>query len=451
METKSQIFRAYDIRGIYGKDIDENLAEKIGKSIGTFFGKGKRVAVGRDVRLSGESLNKSLINGIKSTGCNVVDVGIVPSPVLYFAPIKLEADGGVMITASHLPPEWNGFKICDKGGIVLSDGTGLEKIKNIFLSGKFNSGNGNLEKTDVTKHYIDFVSSKSRLKRKLKIVLDLANSVASLVAPNILRNLGADVITIHEELDGRFPNRVSEPTEESLQKLKKKVIETKADMGIGYDGDADRMSIVDEKGRVFYSGNILIPIFAKHYLSQKKGKIVMDLTCSLAAQDFIKKNGGDTVVIRVGHSYCSHTTKKENALFGGQYSGHMCFPETFFTDDAVFASIKMAEIVSNYNGKLSEIVDSIPTYPASKISEIPCNDDRKFQIVDKIADRIKNDGYRILDIDGVKAFDENNDWFLIRASNTMPIIKVNSEAKTESRMTELFDYANNLVKSEVSQ
>ncbi len=441
------------MRGIYGKDVNEGTAENFGKAFGSFLGKGSKAAVGMDVRLSSESMKNSLVSGLISVGCNVVDLGVTPSPVLYFAPIRLGLDGGVMVTASHLPPEWNGFKICDSKGIVLSDGTGLEKVKKIFFSGSFASGSeGKIERNDLIEDYIDFISSKIILKKKMKIVLDLANSVASLVAPQILRRIGAEVINIHEELDGRFPNRASEPTEESLQKLKQKVLENEADIGIGYDGDADRISLVDNLGRVFHSGNTLIPIFAKSYLKNNSGgKIVMDLTCSRAVEDFVKQNGGEPVVIRVGHSYCSHTTKNENALFGGQYSGHMCFPETFFTDDAIFASIKMVEIVSSQNKSLSEIINEIPKYSASKVLEIPCDDKIKFEIVSKIGDRLKKEGFKILGIDGVKAFDEKGDWILIRGSNTLPVIKINSEARTEDRMKELFEFAKNVVTDEINE
>lgn len=448
MISESQnIFRAYDVRGIYGKDINENIAQRFGQAFGTLMGKGSKIAVGSDVRLSSDSLKRSLISGLTSVGCSAVDIGEVPSPVLYYAPIRLNLDGGVMVTASHLPPEWNGFKTCDSSGIVLSEGTGLEKVREIFFSEKFSRNSpGKVESSNLIEDYTNFVSSKISLKKKMRIVLDLANSVASLTAPKILKRLGAEVINIHEELDGRSPNRESEPTEKSLQKLKQKVVESGADMGIGYDGDADRMSLVDELGRVFFSGNILIPIFARSYLSGKQGgKVVMDLTCSSAVEDFVKQNGGKPVVIRVGHSYCSHATKNEHALFGGQYSGHMCFPETSFTDDAIFASIKMVEIISSQDKKLSEIVDEIPKYPASKVAEIHCDDSIKFEVVEKIGERLRKDGYKILNIDGVKAFDKDGGWMLIRGSNTLPVIKVNSEARNEKKMKELFDFGNKIV------
>lgn len=428
------IFRAYDVRGIFNKDLDVSIAASIGKSIGTFFGPGKSIVVGRDARLSGEQLSNALIEGIVSVGCNAIDVGIVPTPTLYYAAMNLKADGGVMVTASHLPPEWNGFKICDSQGIVLSEGTGLEKIRDIFESGKFTPGKvGTVRKENVLDGYCGFISSKLKTGKKLKVVLDLANSVASLVAPEISKRIGMDVVVIHEDLDGNFPNRPSEPTEESLQKLKQKVIDVGADIGIGYDGDADRMSIVDDMGRVFFSGNTLIPLFAKHYLEKSGGgKIVMDLTCSSSVEDYIRQNGGEPFVIRVGHSYCSHTTKGENALFGGQYSGHMCFPETMFTDDAIFASMKLIEIVSLSQKKISEMIDSIPTYFSTKMQEIPCPDEKKFAVVDAVKEKFKSKGYKVVDIDGAKIYGDDG-WVLVRSSNTAPAIRVVAESKNRGR------------------
>ncbi len=447
------VFRAYDVRGIYGKDLTDEIAEKIGKAFGTFVGYGKSIAVGRDVRLSGNNLRNALIKGLLSAGCNVADFGIIPTPVLYFSVIHRNLDAGIMITASHLPPEWNGFKMCDLQGIVYSDGTGLEHIKEIFEKEKFFTGKqGNIaEDKKILDDYKNFIKSKISAKRKLKIVVDPANSVTSLVVPNMLEDLGFEVYKMHDTLDGNFPNRASEPTEESLQKLKKKVLEVKADLGLGFDGDGDRVGFVDEKGKIIFSGNIVIPIFASYLLENGSGrKIVFDVTCSEAVEDFVKSKGGIPVVIRVGHSYCSHTVLKENALFGGQFSGHYAFPEMGCTDDAIYAALKLVEIVSNGNQKFSEIISKVPSYHTSKMEEITCDDKTKFEVVEKIKQEISPQAKKLIDVDGMKAYFDKG-WILIRASNTAPMIRVLVEGKTEKDMQQLFEYGKQLVKEEISK
>ncbi len=424
-------FRAYDVRGVYGKDLNEEIAERLGKAFGTFLGSDKRVGVGRDVRLSSNSLHESLVKGLISVGCEVTDFGELPTPLLYFGTWYRKLSGGIMITASHLPPEWNGFKITGSTGIILSDGTGLEKIKEIFFKGGFSKTKiGKVSNDKIINDYVDFVSSKIKLKSKFKIVFDFGNSVTASVVPSISKKLNQDSKFINKELDGTFPNRASEPSEESLQGLKKKVLEEKADIGIGYDCDGDRVAFVDEKGRIFASGNITIPLLATHMLLQNPGKkIVYDITCSSAVGDYIKKLGGEPVIVRVGHSYCASEVLRQNALFGGQYSGHTAFPEVNCADDAIFGSLKIIEAMSWSGKKLSTLVDDIPAYFTSKLREIKCDDSLKFGIIETIKAKVKSLPYKIIDIDGVLLFDDRG-RVLIRASNTGPVIKVNAEGKT---------------------
>lgn len=447
--SKNDVFRAYDIRGIYGKDLNEEIAENVGKSFGTFLGDGSKVGIARDVRLSSDSLHDSLVKGLLYAGCQVIDFGLSPTPLLYFGTWYNKLEGGIMITASHLPPEWNGFKLSDKTGITLSDGTGLEKIREVFSNGKFKKGSkGRITSIDPIKDYVNYICSKVKIRSGLKIVFDFANSVTSLVVPKISEKIGEDWIYINKELDGTFPNRASEPSEESLQGLKDKVLEEKADIGIGYDCDGDRVGFVDEKGRIFASGNITIPLLAKYALKDNPGsKIVADVTCSSAMGDYIKKLGGIPIIVRVGHSYCAYEVLKQHALFGGQYSGHLAFPQVNCADDAIFGSLKILEAITLSGNRLSELVDEIPTYFTSKMKEIGCADDIKFEVIKRIAEKVKSMPYKVIDIDGVLLY---NDYgrVLIRASNTSPLIRVNAEGKTAKICQEFQDIGENLVSSE---
>lgn len=451
--TNQNIFRAYDIRGIYGKDITEETAEFLGKAFGTFLGEGKKVVVARDVRDSGESLKENLINGLISTGCDVVDIGIVTTPMMYFYVTKHGFDAGVEVTASHNPAEWNGFKMTKERGILCSEGFGMEEIKDIFLKKQFKDSTkvGKVTKTDIFEDYKNFILPKIKISKKLKVVIDPGNGAASNIADKLFREVGHDVIVINGEPDGSFPSRASDPIEENVGKLKEEVVKNKADIGVAFDGDADRLAFVDNLGRYVWSGNITIPIFSEYYLkNNNNAKIVFDICCSSYVEEMIKKNKGIPVANKVGHSFIMNRMIKEKAIFGGEYSNHLYFSEIFGFDDAMFAALKMSEILTNRNEKFSDIIDKIPKYPTSKVLEIQCRDDKKFKVVSIIGDKLKKEGYNVLNIDGAKAFDKENNWMLIRASNTLPVIKINSEAKSEEKMKNLFNYAKNMVEIEIA-
>lgn len=448
----TNIFRAYDVRGIYGKDLNENFAVLLGKAFGTFIGQGKKIVVGKDYRISGDKLKHSFIMGLIAVGCDVVDIGSVTTPMVYFAVKKHNLDGGVEVTASHNPAEWNGFKMTREGGILCSQGFGMEEIREIFASEKFTSPSriGQVSTLDISNDYTNFILSKINTPRKLKIVIDPGNGAACVIAENIFMKAGHEIVVINGTPNGNFPSRPSEPLEDNVTKLKEEIVKVKADMGVAFDGDADRLALVDDLGRFVWSGNITIPIFSEYYLSKNKNaKIVYDICCSSYIEEFIKQKGGIPIASRVGHSFVMNKMLEENAVFGGEYSNHLYFSEVFGFDDAIFAGLKMAEIIGSHTEPFSEIVNGIHRYPASKISEIHCSDETKFQIVEKIGRRLETEGFRILNIDGVKAFDKDDNWVLIRASNTTPMIKINSEAKTEQRMKELFDYANKIAIEEV--
>jgi phosphomannomutase/phosphoglucomutase len=443
------IFRAYDIRGIFNKDLTTEIAEKIGKGFGTFIGEGKNISVGRDGRLSGETLRKIIINGLTSVGCNVTDIGMVPTPVLYFSVANKNLDGGAMITASHNPSEWNGFKLVKEMALPCSEGTGLERVKENVFNNKFNEP----KKKGITKKYekiltdyFEYVLKRIKIGKKLKVVLDPGNGVTSLTAPELFKKLGFDVIVLNEKIDGNFPAHPPEPTEENLQQLKEEVVKVNADFGVAYDGDGDRAVFVDEKGNIISSGSIVIMILAKYYLEkQKNAKIVFDVCCSKAVKEVIKNSGGIPFTTKVGYVHIKNKMANESAVFGGEYSNHLYFSEIYSIDDGVFASLKMAEILSNTDKKLSELVDSIPKYPAIFDWNFNCPDEVKFGVITKLKNKFEKLGMKILDLDGVKLFFDDG-WVLWRASNTQPQIKVYVEADTENRLNELREFAGNELK-----
>jgi phosphoglucosamine mutase len=450
----SEIFRTNDIRGVYGHDITEEIAEKLGRAFGTFLGSGKKVAIGRDVRNSGESLKSSFVSGLQSTGCDVTDFGIVTTPMLLFAVARFGFDAGSMVTASHNPPEWNGFKLVGRNGVQYHTGSGLEIIKEIFITGKFReSEQGKYSESDINKEYDDFILSKIKVGKKMKIVLDPGNGATCVVAERVFRKAGHDVIVINGNPDGSFPSRPSEPSEKNLSGLKRMVVESMADMGMAFDGDGDRLALVDGIGRYVQSGNVTIPIFARYYLSKNRGaKVVYDVCCSSCVENTIKEMGGIPVMSKVGQPAIRSKMVESGAIFGGEFSSHLNFSEIFTFDDAIFAGLKMAEIVS-WNGKsLAEIVDSIPIYPTSRLEEMKVNLSflQRDGLVRTVGNRLKESGFNIVDIDGVKAF-ANDGWVLIRASNTQPTIKINAEGKTKERADGLLEIGINIVKDELSR
>lgn len=449
-----KIFRAYDVRGIYEKEITENTAELIGKSFGTYLGERKKIAVSRDFRNGGKELKQNLIHGLTSVGCDVVDIETVTTPMMYFAVIRYELDGGIQVTASHNPPEYNGFKMAKKKAILCSEGFGMEEIKSCFIKENFTKPETILDisKKEIQQDYEDFMLSKIRTLKKLKIVLDPGNGAACGIAEHIFTKAGYSVLVINGEPDGRFPARSPDPTEKAVNKLMEEVVRTKSDMGIAFDGDADRVAFVDNLGNYISSGNVTIPIFAEYYLkNNKKGKIVYDICSSSSVEDHIRSNGGTPLVNRVGHSFVMNRVVDEGAVFGGENSGHLYFSEIYGIDDALYAGLKMAEIISSQNLVFSEFIKRfLPKYFASNVSEIHCNDNFKFEVVKKIRDRLSKDKrFKIIDIDGVKVFDDHGDWFLIRSSNTAEAIKINSEAKTAEKMKSILEYAESLVKEEI--
>mgnify|MGYP002153787402 CR=1 FL=1 len=435
------IFRAYDIRGIYGVDLTEEAASRIGRALSTYLnGEGKEIIVGRDVRLSGNALEGALIEGLLSGGCNIEDVGVVTTPILYFSTAHYGKDAGVMVTASHNPPEWNGFKIVTKRGFVC-EGKGMETLKKIAIDGRFKySTPGKLEKnTQILTNYMNYVLKSIHLERGLKGVFDPGNGSCSLLIPNLCEDAGVSVVALNSEPDGNFPAHPPEPTTEVLEELAKVVLKEKANFGAAFDGDGDRCLFVDDRGRIVSENAILI-ILAEHYLKEHEGaSIVYEVSCSMGVEETIRSHRGKPVLSRVGHTYISEEMRHEKATFGGESSGHYYFAELYGFDDAVFASLKLAEILSKRDERFSDIVDSVPIYPIFS-QNFDCPDEKKFNVVDALKEEFEETGHQILAIDGAKVIDSNG-WFLIRPSNTQPQIRLTVEAKTKEDLEQLSEFA----------
>ena len=437
------IFRAYDIRGIFGEDLTEEVATRIGAAFAKFLDD-KSVVVGRDARISGEKLRDALVSGLVSR-CKVTDVGMIPTPLLYFAATTLKIDAGIMVTASHNPPQWNGFKAF-RGQTGSIYGKDMETIRdyakqlNPKTLGK-NSSKATLHE-GIIREYQDFVQTKIHLERKLNVVADTANGACGLVAPILFERLGCKILTLNKEPDGTFPAHLPVPKAETLGELMKEVVKRRADFGVGYDGDGDRAVFIDEKGNLI-PGDLTLMIFAKEILEKNRGgKVVYELTCSMAVEEYVKKHGGIPIVERVGHTFIMDKMIGENALLGGEKSSHFYFADVYGMDDGTYASMKMAEILSKTDQKLSEIVAALPKYPSVYEENFEVPDTKKFAVIEKVRSQFKEHGLKTLDIDGVKLIQKEG-WVILRASNTEPVVRVSAEAKTEEKLKELYDFAVN--------
>jgi len=429
-----QIFREYDIRGVVEHDLTPGVVENIGKGMGTrvLRSGGSTIAVGRDVRLSSPSLFESLSDGIRSTGCNVVDIGAVPTPLLYFAQYHLDVHGGVMITGSHNPPEFNGFKLLVNKGTL--HGAEIQKLADQMEKGDFETGSGAVESVNIIDPYIEMVKSKISLSRKLKVVVDSGNGCGGLLAPRLLRELGCEVVELYSEPDGTFPNHHPDPTvEENVKDLKAAVVREKADVGIAYDGDADRIGVVDDTGKLLYGDQILM-IYAKDLLSRQKGaKVIFDVKCSRNLAEYVKKHGGTAIMSATGHSLIKQRLIDEKAQLAGEMSAHIFFAENYYGfDDAIYATARMLKIADDSDKPVSRFLEDVPkTYSTPEI-RVDCPDDDKFNIVRELVEYYR-DKYEVIDIDGVR-MDFGNGWGLIRASNTQPVLVLRFEAETPEEL-----------------
>ncbi|MCX6695458.1 MAG: phosphomannomutase/phosphoglucomutase [Candidatus Altiarchaeota archaeon] len=428
------IYRAYDIRGVYGKDLTDDVAEDLGRAFASTF-KGK-CAVGYDVRVSSPPLSKSLIKGLLSSGIDVVDLGLVPTPLLYFAVHHLKLAGGVMITGSHNPPDYNGFKVW-RGSTTIS-GEEIQELRKIVEAGKFKTGAGKLEKKDVVPAYVEYVKQRIKLKKKLKVVVDSSNGNAGSIVPRLLRDLGCEVIELYSKPDGTFPNHPADPTvDDNMKDLIAVVTKEKADLGVAFDGDADRAGFISDKGEIIRGDQALI-IFSREILEKKKGaKIICEVKCSQALLEDVKVHGGIPLMYKTGHSFIKNKLKQEHALLAGEMSGHFYFADDYpGYDDGIYASLRMTQILSKTDKKISEMLTTQPKYVSTPELRVECPDDQKFKIVDEVSQALQKKGLDVLTIDGAR-IQYPDGWGLIRASNTTPKLILRFEAKTPERLEEI--------------
>jgi len=441
------VFRAYDIRGIYPEEINEEFAFKIGKAFGTF-NPGK-IIVGSELRLSGPSLKEKLIKGLISTGATVIDIGTVTSPIVMFATKHLECDGGVNVSASHNPKEYNGFKFYYKDGIPIDFESGLIKIQKIFEKEKFIEGEGKLIKKDIIEDYSNFLLNKVKIKKplKLKIVYDAGNGSTGKIYPRILKKAGIDVNELYCDPDGTFPNHEPNPSSiEGLKDLQKKVLEINADIGFASDGDGDRLAVVDENGQVISTGIIFSILIENALEKEPKSKVVYTILDSKAIDDVIRRHGGKPIVCRVGHTYITQRMLEENASVAGEISGHYYFRETNGADDALFAILRLIEHLTKSKKKISDYIREFPKY-YSQVSEglrTPIKESEKFLFIEKLKQEFRKKGYEIDTLDGVKViFDDG--WALFRPSNTEPIISMSYEATTKEGFERIKKFVNDII------
>lgn len=433
------IFKAYDIRGIYNKDLNSDTAIRIGRAFGSYIGKGKRVAIGMDVRISSQGLRDQALKGILEQGVNVLDLGMVPTPLLYFAILNYKLDGGFMVTASHNPPEWNGFKLYGEMGRAIGLGFGLEKIMKLCEHSYVSKSTGNLEnkRDDAVASYKKFLLSKIKIRNEVRMAIDPGNGCFSNLAYDILNHAGADVIAINDIPDGKFPSRSPEPKEETISQLRNLVKNEGLDFGVAFDSDGDRAVFVDEYGSVL-AGDAALAILLKGYL--KKGdKVVYEVSCSGAVEDVIKEAGAKPLLSRVGRSFIADRMVKEGAVMGGERSGHMFFSEINMADDALFAGLKMAELLSSKQEGLSGLVAQLPKYE-NAAKELKLEEKIKFRIVEILKKSLAEKEKNLITIDGIKVVRDDG-WFLLRASNTSPIIRLTAESKTRRGLDQLMLFA----------
>jgi phosphomannomutase/phosphoglucomutase len=431
------IFREYDIRGIADQDFDSNFAFTLGRAYGTYArGQGKkRMAVGRDCRLTSEKYATALRHGLCASGVEVLDIGVCPTPLMYFALHHYDLDGGLQVTGSHNPPEHNGFKICL--GKITIHGEEIQELRKLIEQGIFISGQGKEEPTPIIPPYQEFVSRQfGRLPREIAIVVDAGNSTAGPVAPPIFRALGCHVTELFCDLDGHFPNHHPDPTiPENLTHLIAQVKASGAELGIAYDGDADRLGLVDRHGHIIWGDEMLV-LFARDVLQRRPGAVVVsEVKCSQRLFDDIAQKGGTPIMWKAGHSLLKAKMRETGALLGGEMSGHMFFADRYFGyDDAIYASCRMLEILAKTGKEIPDLLADLPPSYTTPEIRVDCPDELKFRIAEKVRDHFRGQ-YEIIDVDGVRVKFAQG-WGLVRASNTQPILVLRFEARTAEKLAE---------------
>lgn len=435
------IFREYDIRGLVDKDLTVEVVELLGRGLGTLIQRqgGRSVVVGRDVRESSTRFRDALAKGITSTGLNVVDIGTVPTPLTYFAANTLPVDGLAMITGSHNPPEYNGFKI--GAGKTTFHGPEIQALRELIEARDFVVADkpGTVTPFDIITPYFHFIRQTVKVGRKgMRIVIDAGNGTGGVVAVPLFESMGFDVVPLYCEPDSRFPHHHPDPTVvENLKDLIEAVKREKAEVGIAYDGDSDRIGVIDDQGNILW-GDQLMVLFSRYVLKESPGAaIVGEVKCSYTLYDDIAKHGGRPIMWKAGHSLIKAKMKEEHAELAGEMSGHIFFKNRYFGfDDAIYSSARLLEILTTEPRKLSELLADVPKTYASPELRVDTVEEKKFELVRRATETLRQAGHDIIDVDGVRVTFPDG-WGLIRASNTQPILVLRFEASTPERLKEI--------------
>ena len=449
MKMNPTIFREYDIRGVAGSDFDEDFAYALARAVGTRLrvrhpGTTPLMAVGRDCRLTSDAYADAVIRGLNDTGVDVADIGMCPTPLMYFSLFQLPVQGGIEITASHNASEYNGFKICL--GRDAMYGEAIASLRGEMERGDFAPGAGKTTRHDIVTPYVAYCREQfGTVPRKLKVVVDAGNGAGGHIGPDIMRAAGCDVTELYCDPDGRFPNHHPDPTmPENLEDLIRTVAEVGADLGIAYDGDADRIGVVAPGGRILWGDELLV-VFAREILSRRPGSVVIsEVKCSQRLFDDVAKHGGKPIMWKAGHSLIKAKMKETGAAVGGEMSGHMFFADRFLGyDDAIYASCRLLEILARSSGGLLDLLAGLP--PAFNTPEIrvDCPDELKFAVTERVRDTLRKD-YPVNEVDGVRV-SFSDGWGLVRASNTQPALVLRFEASSEAKCAEYRAFVENLV------
>jgi phosphomannomutase/phosphoglucomutase len=434
---KPTIFREYDIRGAADVELLDGDVEQLGRAFGTYLQRhqGKRISLGRDTRLSSPRLRDALMRGLKASGCHVIDIGVVPTPVLYYSVFHLKTDGAVMITGSHNPSEFNGFKtVC---GASTIHGAAIQEIRRMVASGDLAAGQGTESTADVVTPYVAEVSAQFHFPRRIRVVFDAGNGTGGPVMHRILENLNVDATEMFFEMDGRFPNHHPDPTvSENLQALVEKVLEFKADLGIAFDGDTDRIGAVDDRGTIVWGDQLMI-VYGREILTRKPGAtFIGEVKCSQLMYDDLKARGGNPIMWKTGHSLIKAKMKETHAELAGEMSGHIFFADRWYGfDDALYSACRLMEIVADSGRPLSHQLADLPSTVVTPEIRFDCPDELKFAVVSE-AIAVLRARHQTEDVDGVRVLFPHG-WGLVRASNTQPALVLRCEAVDPARLSQI--------------
>lgn len=441
MEINKDIFRSYDIRGIAGTDLTEEFAELLGKTFGSYIqDRGEReVIVGHDCRESAEYLVRGLEKGLISTGVKVYNIGLVTTPMVYYARKFLKIGPAIQVTASHNPKEYNGFKMCVEEENESIYGDQILEIYDYMVKGKFVAGNGSKEDVSIKEAYIEEIIERVKLgNRKIKAVVDCANATASVVTVETLEKLGVEIIPLYCNIDPTFPNHHPDPSiEKNMVDLANKVKETKADVGFGFDGDGDRIGVVDDKGNMIFGDMYMLIMWREVIKNNPHANALVEVKCSQKLWDELVKLGAKPEFVRTGNPYIKAKMKEKNVPFSGEMSGHIFFRDEYYGfDDALYAAARFLRMMSNTDVKVSDMLKDTKNYVTTPEITKNVADDKKFDMIEKAVNAFKMLGYNVVDVDGARVIFENG-WGLIRASNTSPKVTMRFEATSQEELDKI--------------